>query len=279
MSSEVAVGALLADATQRLAGAGVETPRVDAELLLAHAAGVARNRLALLDTLPCVAAARFTAALDRRAARVPLQHITGTAPFRRIEVAVGPGVFVPRPETELLIDAVLPALTGTDESVVVDLCAGSGALALAIADEVPTAAVYAVEGCPDALPWLRRNAPDRVQVVAADVRGPVLPELGGRVSAVVSNPPYVPDRTAVAPEVRQDPAAAVFAGADGLRLIPAVIARAAELLAPGGVLAVEHDDAHGDAVPALLHATGAWTAVEDHRDLAGRPRYARAVRR
>jgi release factor glutamine methyltransferase len=273
------VRALIARAAGQLAGAGIDTPRVDAELLLAHVSGVARGRLGLLGDVEPAVAARFTDALQRRAAREPLQHITGTAPFRGIEVAVGPGVFVPRPETELLVDAVLPTLTSVTDPVAVDLCAGSGALALAIADEVSTAAVYAVEGCADALHWLRCNAVERVVVVAADVRGPVLSELGGRVSAVVSNPPYVPDTTAVSPEVLRDPPAAVFAGADGLRMMPAVIARAAELLRPGGVLALEHDESQSGAVPALLHAAGVWDSVEEHRDLAGRPRYVRAVRR
>jgi release factor glutamine methyltransferase len=273
------VRSLLARATRQLAGAGIDTPRVDAELLLAHVSGVARGRLGLLGAVDPVVAARFADALQRRAAREPLQHITGTAPFRGIEVAVGPGVFVPRPETELLVDAVLPALTNATDPVAVDLCAGSGALALAIADEVPRAAVYAVEGCADALRWLRCNTAERVLVVAADVRGPVLTELGGRVSAVVSNPPYVPDTTPVSPEVLRDPPAAVFAGADGLRLMPAVIARAAELLGPGGVLALEHDESQSGAVAALLHAGGVWDSVEEHCDLAGRPRYVRAVRR
>jgi release factor glutamine methyltransferase len=275
----VAVRALLADASQRLAGAGIDTPRIDAELLLAHVSGVARGRLGLLGALDPVVAAHLADALQRRAAREPLQHITGSAPFRGIEVAVGPGVFVPRPETELLVDAVLPALTSATDPVAVDLCAGSGALALAITDEMPAAAVYAVEGCADALRWLRCNAAQRVHVVAADVRGPLLPELGGRVSAVVSNPPYVPDATAVSPEVLRDPPASVFAGADGLRLMPAVIARAAELLRPGGVLALEHDESQSRAVPALLQAGGVWDSIEDHPDLAGRPRYVRAVRR
>jgi release factor glutamine methyltransferase len=273
------VRALLADATQRLTGAGIDTPRVDAELLLAHVSGIARGRLGLLSAVEAVIAAQFADALERRAAREPLQHITGSTPFRGIEVSVGPGVFVPRPETELLVDAVLPALTSATDPVAVDLCAGSGAIALAIAAEVPGAAVYAVEGCADALRWLRCNAAERIHVVAADVRGPVLPELGGRVSAVVSNPPYVPDATAVSPEVLCDPPAAVFAGADGLRLIPAVVARAAELLQAGGVLALEHDESQARAVHTLLHAAGVWDSIEDHRDLAGRPRYVRAVRR
>jgi release factor glutamine methyltransferase len=271
--------ALLRDATRRLADAGIDTARIDAELLLAHVSGTARGRLGLLDTVDSLVAGRFADALLRREAREPLQHITGSAQFRGIEVAVGPGVFVPRPETELLVDAVLRALSSAVDPVAVDLCAGSGAIALAIADEVPAAAVYAVEGCAAALRWLRRNAGDRVHVAAADVRSPVLPELGGRASAVVSNPPYVPDSTAVSSEVLHDPPTAVFAGADGLRLIPAVIARAAELLRPGGVLAVEHDESQADAVPALLRAAGAWAGIEGHRDLAGRPRYVRAVRR
>lgn len=269
----------LREAERRLAAAGLDTPRVDAELLLAHVAGTARGRLFLLGAVDPRVAARFADALQRRAAGEPLQHITGSAPFRGIEVAVGPGVFVPRPETELLVDAVLPALRNAASPVAVDLCAGSGALALAIADEVPAAAVYAVEGCADALSWLRRNAVGRLHVVAADVRDPVLPELSSRVSAVVSNPPYVPETTAVSPEVLRDPPAAVFAGADGLRLMSAVIARAAELLRPGGVLAVEHHDSHAAAMLALLRAAGTWVGIEDHRDLAGRPRYVTAVRR
>jgi release factor glutamine methyltransferase len=216
--------------------------------------------------------------VTRRIAREPLQHIVGSAPFRTVEVAVGPGVFVPRPETELLVDAVRPGLAAGDRAV--DLCAGSGALALALAAEVPGLRVTAVEADPDALAWLRRNtAATRVDVLAADVAaGPLLPELTGRVAAVVSNPPYVPAATEVAAEVRHDPAVAVFAGPDGLALVPAVIARAAELLRPGGVLAVEHDDSHGAAVPELLRADGRWRDVAGHRDLAGRPRFATASR-
>jgi release factor glutamine methyltransferase len=224
------------------------------------------------------AEAAFASLLDRRAEREPLQHIVGTAPFRTIEVAVGPGVFIPRPETELLVDSVRVGLT--DGQTAVDLCSGSGALALALAAEVPGLRVVAVEADPDALVWLRRNADATpVQVVAADVTdGPVLPELAGTVAAVVANPPYVPSSVPVGPEVRRDPARAVFAGADGLAVLPAVIARAAELLRPGGRLAVEHDDTHGEAVPDLLVADGRWGEITDHRDLAGRPRYASAVR-
>jgi release factor glutamine methyltransferase len=263
----------LDDATRQLAAAGVASPRVDAELLLAHYLGVERSRLSTVDgPVP----PEFAQAVQRRAAREPLQYIIGRAAFRYVDVAVGPGVFIPRPETELLVDAVLPALTPA--ATVVDLCAGSGALALSIAHEVPGTRVYAVEWSPAALPWLRRNAPaTSVTVVAGDVSDPsLLGELAGQVDAVVSNPPYVPAGTPVEPEVRADPADAVFAGADGLDVIPAVIARAGALLRPGGVLAIEHDETHAEAVPALL-ADG-WRDVADHRDLAGRPRYTTAVR-
>jgi release factor glutamine methyltransferase len=267
---------LIADATTRLAEAGVATPRVDAELLLAHVLGIPRSRLALSPPPTDADAARFDDLVRRRAAREPLQHLTGSAPFRYLELAVGPGVFVPRPETELLVDAVLPERP----SVVVDLCAGSGALALSIASEATGSTVFALERSPDALTWLRRNADGTaVAVVEGDVRDDGLfPALRGAVDVVVSNPPYVPSATAVDAEVGADPAEAVFAGPDGLALIPAVIDRAAELLRPGGLLVLEHDDSHGSSVPALLQADRRWTDVTGHVDLSGRPRYVTARR-
>ncbi len=271
---------LLADAAARLAAAGVPSPRVDAELLLAAALDVPRSRLLTLDRVPVTAAVAFEAQVTRRAAREPVQHITGTAPFRTLELAVGPGVFVPRPETELLVDAVLPHLRGLAAPTVVDLCSGSGALALAVAAEVPAARVVAVESSATALTWLARNAAGTpVRVVAGDVRDPqLLPGLDGQADAVLSNPPYVPAPTSVDPEVRADPAEAVFAGADGLDLMPAVITQAALLLRPGGVLALEHDDTHAASVPALLAADGRWGAIADHVDLTGRPRFTVARR-
>lgn len=265
---------VLRAAVTRLTAAGVGTPRVDAELLLASCLGVERSRLSTVDApVP----AGFEGAVERRARREPLQHIVGRAYFRHLELAVGPGVFVPRPETELLVDAVVPALG--EAPVVVDLCAGTGALALSIAHEVPDARVIAVERSGAARAWLRKNAAStRVTAVPGDVRDlSLLADRHGRVDAVVSNPPYVPLGTAVEPEVSADPPEAVFAGGTGLALIPDVIARAQALLRPGGVLAVEHDDTHGEAVPALLREAG-WRDVADHRDLAGRPRYASALR-
>jgi release factor glutamine methyltransferase len=278
----VTVGELLSAATARLAAAGVGSPRVDAELLAADLFDVERPELLmhLSDEVDAAIAAEYESFVERRAAREPLQHITGLAPFRYLLLEVGPGVFVPRPETELLVDAVLTRLSGIEAPVVVDLCSGSGALAVAVEDELPTASITAVEADPDALVWLGRNTEESgVRVVAGDVRDPeLLAELRGRVDAVVSNPPYVPDATAVDPEVRADPALAVFAGTDGLALVPHVVARAAELLRAGGVLVMEHDETHGEAVPALLAADGRWGEVTDCPDLTGRPRYVVAVR-
>lgn len=270
---------LLAAGADRLAAAGIDSAAVDARLLLEYCLGVEHNRLILVDEVDPAAAMAFEDVLGRRAGREPLQHIVGRAPFRHLEVAVGPGVFIPRPETELLIDAVVPHLTAGD--LAVDLCSGSGVLALALAHEVPGLHVVAVESDPDALEWLRRNvAKTSVRVERADVTaGPILPSLAGQAAAVVSNPPYVPASSDVSPEVDADPTYAVFAGPDGLEVIPSVLDRAAELLRPGGILAVEHDEIHIDVVPALLAESGLWQDVRGETDLAGRPRYTVAIRR
>jgi release factor glutamine methyltransferase len=274
-----AVRAVLADATAALTKAGVGSPRVDAELLLAHVLGVERKALAGVDAVDAEPAGQFTDLVIRRSTREPLQYLTGEAPFRFAMIMVGPGVFIPRPETELLVDAVLTAARARPRSVVVDLCSGSGALALSLAHEVPSARVIAVEKSPEALGWLRRNAAgSQVQVVPGDVSDPLLlAELDGSVDVVVSNPPYVPTTTAVSAEVEHDPAIAVFAGSDGMALIPAVIAAAARLLRSGGVLAMEHDESQREAVLALLD-NGQWTDAADHDDLTGRARYATATR-
>lgn len=271
----------LAAATAELAAAGVASPRVDAELLAAHALGVHRGRLLLLDAIRADELARFRSLVAGRARRIPLQHLLGTAAFRHLDLAVGDGVFVPRPETELLagwgIEQATPGAT------VVDLCSGSGAIALAVADESPAGRVVAVERSPAALSWLRRNAQPfpRVEVRQGDVTDPdLLSELHGQVDVLLCNPPYVPDDTPVPPEVSDhDPAEAVFGGADGLAVIRPVIALAAKLLRPGGRLGIEHDDVHGAAVPELLGADGRFIEVAAHADLTGRPRYATARRR
>jgi release factor glutamine methyltransferase len=271
----------LAAAAADLAQAGVESPRVDAELLVAHVLGVSRGRLLLIDSIRAEDLARFRELVMRRRERIPLQHLLGTAAFRHVELAVGDGVFVPRPETELLAGWGA-GRTGAG-AVVVDLCSGSGAIAVAIADETRAGRVIAVERSAAALPWLRRNASayPMIEVVAGDVTdSDLLSELHGAVDVLLCNPPYVPDGTAVPPEVAEhDPAEAVFGGGDGLAVIRPVIELAAALLRPGGVLGIEHDDVHGEAVPELLRADGRFDEVTAHDDLTGRPRYATARRR
>nr|BFE62997.1 peptide chain release factor N(5)-glutamine methyltransferase [Dactylosporangium thailandense] len=269
---------LITAATATLAQAGVASPRVDAELLAAHVLGVPRSRL-LTAAVTGPQAAELERLVARRAAREPLQHLTGTAPFYGLELAVGPGVFIPRFETELLVEWALkqPARR------VVDLCSGSGAIAVAFAARRPEAEVHCVERSERALPWLRENvarlAP-AVRVVEADVSdGSVLSDLSGTVDLLLCNPPYVPEATPVDVEVAEhDPHDAVFAGDDGLALMPAIARTAARLLRPGGRLAIEHDDTQGESLPELLRRTGLFTDVEDHRDLAGRPRFVTANR-
>lgn len=272
-------GQALGWAARTLAGAGIASPRADAALLLAHVLGVPRGRLLVAGDLTAEQGARLADLVAARARRVPVQHLTGTAGFRHLDLAVGPGVFIPRPETEALVGWALSA--AGPRPTVVDLCSGSGAIALAVADELPGAAVYAVERSPAALAWLRRNASGtRVRIVEGDVTDPgVLAELDGRVDLVLCNPPYVPDAAPVPPEVADhDPAEAVFGGPDGLAVIRGVVARAGALLRPGGALAIEHDDGQGRAVPRLLRADGRFADVADHPDLAGRPRFATARR-
>ncbi len=278
---------LLADAARRLADAGIESPRVDAELLLAHALDVPRGRLLTLDEVAGDAAARFAGLLEQRADRVPLQHLTGRAPFRQLELSVGPGVFVPRPETEQLTGWALERIAGLSGPIVVDLGSGSGAIALSVAHEHPGARVTAVERDPGAIAWTRHNARARVAagdtpvgVVEGDMTDPdLLPELDGRVDVVVSNPPYVPDDAVLPREVADhDPPLALWGGPDGLDVVRGMLRVAARLLHPGGWLGIEHADQQGSALPAVVRAHGGFTDVEDHPDLAGRPRFTTARR-
>ncbi|MDF0530316.1 peptide chain release factor N(5)-glutamine methyltransferase [Tsukamurella sp. 8F] len=270
---------LLADAAARLADADVPSPRVDAELLLAYVLGVHRGRLAAADDATAEQAAEYAALVDRRSAREPLQHLTGRAPFGGLELRVGPGVFVPRPETELL--AEWARRRTPDGGRIVDLCAGSGALAIQLATTVSGATAVAVERGQEALKYLHANVSElgagRVQVIAADVTEPGLPAriadlLGGRADVVVCNPPYVPDGAALAPEAAADPVEALFSGPDGLDLIREIGPVIAAIAVPGAPVAVEHDDANADGVMTALTAAG-FTGLRRHLDLAGRPRF------
>lgn len=273
----------IGEAERVLAGAGVGSPRVDAEVLAAHVVGTERGRLMLHPLVDPPVVEEIRALVARRARREPLQHILGTAVLGPVTVAVGPGVFTPRPETELLLEWGLAAVADVRAPVVVDLCTGTGALALAVAASRPDAAVHAVEADPGALTWARRNIDAHggtVALHAADVRWPdLLVELEARVDLVLCNPPYVPDGTPVPPEVALfDPPGAVFGGPDGLEIVRAVVSAAAGLLRHGGHLAIEHDDTHGEAVPDLLRRRRVLSDVQEHLDLAGRPRFATARR-
>ncbi|WP_435121542.1 peptide chain release factor N(5)-glutamine methyltransferase [Micromonospora tulbaghiae] len=279
---------MIARVARALAAAGVEAPRAEAEQLAAYVLEVPRGRLALADGFTPAQRDRLDALVGRRVTREPLQHLLGSAGFRHLELAVGPGVFVPRPETELLAGWGVERARESAAPLVVDLCSGSGAIALAVAQEVPAARVVAVERSPAALAWLRRNAAGRaaagdrpIEVVAADVTDPdLLADLAGRVDVLLCNPPYVPRSVTVPPEVAgHDPDEAVFGGTDGLDVIRPVVGRAAVLLRPGGAIGIEHDDTHAAAVPALLREDGRYDRVAEHPDLAGRPRWASASRR
>ena len=263
-------------AVGELAAAGVPSPRFDAEELAAFSLGVERRDL---WRAPAVGP-DFSSYVRRRVAREPLQHITGRAHFRHLTLAVGRGVFVPRPETEVVVDAVLSAALGTSRPVVVDLGTGSGAIALAVADELRSARVHAVEADPAAHAWAARNCAGSAVDLRLGDMADAFPDLDGAVDVVVSNPPYIPVGAVVRdPEVAtHDPVLALWSGADGLDAVRVVERVAARLLRPGGTVVVEHADLQGESAPAVFAATGRWTGVADHRDLAGRDRYLTARR-
>lgn len=263
------------------------SPRVDAEILLAHVAGQPRAevvRRALLGRP--LGESQHTAYLSlvgERSARVPLQHLTGRATFAGLDLAVGPGVFVPRPETETLVDLAVDAVAGVELAVIVDLCTGSGAIALAVKDRVPDARVVGVEISGQAHAWALRNL--RRTGLDVEIRHGDAQEAGedllGQAHLVTCNPPYIPaEAVPVDPEVREhDPEVALYGGSDdGLHLPLAMARRAAALLRPGGVVLIEHADAQGETLPTALQRQAVWREVSDHPDLTGRARVTRAVR-
>lgn len=282
------ISRILADAVTRLEDVGVPNPRVDAELLLGHVLGLSRGGVqakAAVDAAVTSDAADSIATLvERRAAREPLQHITGRAPFRSLDLAVGPGVFVPRPETEQVAQFAIDALAATASGapIAVDLGTGSGAIALAMASEVPHARVYGVEVSPDAFTWTTRNFTEsglsNATAVFTDLAH-ALPELDGTVSVVISNPPYIPARAIPRdPEVRLfDPEIALYGGEDGLDVVRDVSTTAQRLLHSGGTLVIEHGELQATEIADLLRADG-WTAIASHRDLLGRDRATTAIR-
>ncbi|MDV6011778.1 peptide chain release factor N(5)-glutamine methyltransferase [Haloechinothrix sp. LS1_15] len=275
------------EATRILEDAGVESPRTDAELLAAHVLGVERTELPLVPLVDPQVVDALGQLVTQRAKRIPLQHITGWAAIGAITVDVGPGVFVPRPETDLLLSWGLDLLSAREFPVVVDLCTGSGALALAVAHARPDAQVYAVDNDTTALAWARRNADARasagdnpIRLYSGDITdGRLFVELDGLVDLVLCNPPYVSRNKTLPPEVADhDPGHAVFADDGGLALIKSAVSLAARLLKPGGGVAIEHDDDHAQPVTTLLSQRKVLSEIADHTDLAGRPRFVTARR-
>ena len=277
---------LLSQATDRLRQAGVPSPAQDARVLLSFVSGVELARLPLLDELDDDHVRRFEKLIMKRAERIPVQHLTGRAHFRRIDVEVGPGVFVPRPETEVMtgwaIDHLRSLASGPHRPSVVELCTGSGVIAKAIASEVTRVDIHAVEVSEEAAAYARRNLAETLVELHVGDMATALADLDGAVDVVIANPPYIPldAYESVAPEARDhDPTLALFSGADGLAAIRTVVSVATRLLRPAGLLCCEHADVQGNSAPAVAVASGAFTAVRDHRDLAGRPRFFTAVRR
>ncbi len=276
------IGNLLADLTQRFSDAGIETPKADAELLVGHVLELSRGEVqaqALIGaTIDAAKLQELEPLAIRRESRESLQHITGIAYFRQLELHVGRGVFVPRPETESVAQLAIDALSAaqTPEPIAVDLGTGSGAIALAMAVEVPTARVFAVEKSTDAFPFTRKNFEKYehtgARLVLGDLRDEFA-ELNGTVDVVASNPPYIPvDAIPRDPEVRDyDPNLALYGGADGMDVIHLVSATASRLLREGGYLVIEHADNQGEQVRQLLLADG-WHEVQKHQDLTGRDR-------
>jgi len=267
-----------------LADAGIDSARCDAEQLAAHLAGTDRGRLRLIESPGDEYFGRYRDVIAARSQRVPLQHLIGTVAFGPVLLHVGPGVFIPRPETEAIL-AWATAQRLAARPVIVDLCTGSGALAVALAEHRPAARIIGIDDSVAALEYARRNAEgSAVELVladVADVKAPdLLTELDGQVDLVVANPPYVPDGALLEPEVSQhDPHHAVFGGPDGMALIIAVVAHAGRWLRPGGLLAVEHDDTTSAKTVELVAGTGLFDDVVARQDLAGRPRFVTARKR
>lgn len=309
---------LLFDAERRLKNVGVPSPSVDAAEIVAHALGTTRGRLILQDQVDATQRVAIEHMLTKRLSRVPLQHLTGSAGFRHLDLEVGPGVFIPRPETELVTEAGIRelALQPIGQRIAVDLCSGSGAIAIALGTEVDHSRIYAVEMSDDAIAWTRRNATkyderlttqgSRVEVIhhdATTVCDPDAPlaRYAGQAAVVVTNPPYIPvDMIPREPEVRDhEPSLALYGGGDGLDVVRSVLRTAAILLRPGGLLVVEHADVQGEAggahgVPGVARAMVAdhdiaaasstragapvWTEVVDRIDLNRLPRFTLARR-
>lgn len=288
---------LIADASARFETVGIETPRADAELLLAHLLGVSRGDIHKFTDIDVAAVEEFESLVRFRCKRIPVQHLTGRGYFRYLEVRVGPGVLIPRPETELIVDAVKGFRSNTEPLLIVDLGSGAAALTISLAIECAPADVVGVELYEEALRWgdvnVEKYSPDiftagsSVHLIQADfasVAENELQDILGKVDVVVSNPPYIPiggiPRDA---EVHlYEPSTALYGGVNGLELVEEVIMSASKLLRPGGFLVIEHSDFQGEgaelSVPDAVRKSGNFESVKDNLDLNGRPRYTTAKR-
>ena len=286
----MSLAAVLADATARLARAGVTSPGVDAEFLLAHVVGMSRGEMLAKVHQGFELTEEQTVDLEalvaRREAREPLQHLLGSAPFMSFQVQVGPGVFVPRPETESLAErAIQTASTmavGDGGLRIVDLCSGSGVLAIALARAIPHATVEAVEVSDDALPYLAQNVADlapEVLITHGSLESFAAGVAPSSLDLIVSNPPYVPDaETPNEPEVQNhDPRLALYGGEDGLDVIRIIAEAASRALRPGGVVMLEHSNLQGAAVREVLEGHG-FRTVSTEQDLVGRDRFTQGYR-
>jgi len=273
-------------ATDKFSAAGVLSPSVDAELLGCFILEIDRSELTLLaidnQSFPENRLAEFLDAVRRREKREPLQHITGLAPFRHLELEVGPGVFIPRPETEQLVDLAIEKIQKVSSPLIVDLCSGSGAIAIALSTELESSTVYAVELSSEAFKYLTRNF-EKYGLDTKTLRNEnltnALEELQGKVDLIVSNPPYIPDAAVpIDLEVKlHDPSIALYGGEDGLEVIRQISTRALYLLGPGGQLVLEHANTQAPAIGELLLSEG-WQEIVSSQDLTGKNRMISAVR-
>lgn len=278
--------ALLVDAEQRFKNAGIDSAKVDAELLLAHVLGISRSGISLLQEIEENQKKEFEKLCQLRQQRIPLQHLTGEQGFRKLNLKVGKGVFIPRPETELLVESAIRHLKEVENPKVIDFCSGSGAIAISLATEVPNCHVKAVEISEDAFGYLKINL-DRYQdqitannssleIINSDLKTLEFNAL--EYAAILANPPYIPEKMIPKdPEVAlHDPEIALFSGSDGLDLIREIVNKSVPLLVPGGFIGIEHAELQGDqntGVPGIFKSTGAFSSIEDRRDLNGLSRY------
>lgn len=278
--------ALLKQSAIQLSQAGVLSPDIDSELLAAHILGISRSELsvaiALNSIFPEDKIVAFSDAVSRRAKREPLQHITGLAPFRHLELFVGKGVFTPRPETEQVVSFAMEKIASLEQPIIVDLCAGSGAIALSFTTERADSNVFAVEKSEEAFEYLKHNSKryglELAQLSHVDLQD-CLPEMDAVADLVISNPPYIPNEAIpVDLEVQlHEPSLALFGGADGLDVIRRILTKAKQLLRTGGLLVLEHADTQALSIRELLLAEG-WIDVESKKDLAGKDRMISATK-